>query len=239
MLFEIESKNREIDCEALKRHTRNVHRFQDPLLAMESLDSPISHIIVRFVCRHRVAVPDNQYRQRWFHQKGSADIDRRIVCVNDLSDMHLAHHPAHYSLHQADSAEAHHTHIVDGADLRFECGSYCFLFDSVSASSVCNGFFFIYQQWFGLIYPEHSFYLNSVRECYEAYVIYNFMVYLLNFLNLEMDLEASIRQKAPVKHVFPLCCLTPWRMDREFVHNCKHGILQYTVFRPLTTFISV
>lgn len=81
--------------------------------------------------------------------------------------------------------------------------------------------------------------MNSIRECYEAYVIYNFMKYLLNYLNLEMDLEATLEFKPPVKHIFPLCCLTPWTMGREFVHNCKHGILQYTIVRPITTFISV
>lgn len=81
--------------------------------------------------------------------------------------------------------------------------------------------------------------MDSIRECYEAYVIYNFMVYLLNYLNLEMDLEATLELKPPVKHIFPLCCMKPWEMGREFVHNCKHGILQYTVVRPITTFISV
>lgn len=92
--------------------------------------------------------------------------------------------------------------------------------------------------WLGLIFPHHSIYMDSIRECYEAYVIYNFMKYLLNFLNLEMDLEATLEMKAPVKHFFPLCCLKEWKMGRDFVHNCKHGILQYTVVRPITTFIA-
>ncbi|XP_031623210.1 transmembrane protein 184C [Contarinia nasturtii] len=91
----------------------------------------------------------------------------------------------------------------------------------------------------GLIFPEYSFYMNSMRECYEAYVIYNFMSYLLNFLNLEMDLEATLEFKPPVNHVFPLCCMQPWAMGREFVHNCKHGVLQYVVIRPILTIISV
>lgn len=90
-----------------------------------------------------------------------------------------------------------------------------------------------------MIFPQHSFYLNSIRECYEAYVIYSFMVYLLNFLNLEMDLEASLEFKPAVNHVFPLCCMQPWVMGREFVHKCKHGVLQYTVIRPILTFISM
>ncbi|CAH0560433.1 unnamed protein product [Brassicogethes aeneus] len=92
--------------------------------------------------------------------------------------------------------------------------------------------------WLGLIYPKHSVYVDSLRECYEAYVIYNFMKYLLNYLNMEMDLEASLELKPQVKHIFPLCCLPDWEMGREFVHICKHGILQYTVVRPLTTAIS-
>ncbi|XP_018572602.1 transmembrane protein 184C [Anoplophora glabripennis] len=92
--------------------------------------------------------------------------------------------------------------------------------------------------WVGLIYPKESVYVDSLRECYEAYVIYNFMKFLLNYLNMEMDLEASLELKPQVKHIFPLCCLPDWEMGREFVHICKHGILQYTVVRPLTTAIS-
>lgn len=92
--------------------------------------------------------------------------------------------------------------------------------------------------WLGLVYPEQAVYVDSARECYEAYVIYNFMIYLLNYLNMEMDLEASLELKPQVYHIFPLCCMPPWAMGREFVHMCKHGILQYTVVRPLTTFIS-
>lgn len=90
-----------------------------------------------------------------------------------------------------------------------------------------------------MIFPQHSFYLNSIRECYEAYVIYSFMVYLLNFLNLEMDLGAASEFKPAVHHVFPLCWMQPCVMGREFVHNCKQGVLQYTVLRPILTFISV
>ncbi|XP_017770808.1 PREDICTED: transmembrane protein 184C [Nicrophorus vespilloides] len=92
--------------------------------------------------------------------------------------------------------------------------------------------------WIGLIYPENSIYMDCARECYEAYVIYNFMKFLLNYLNMEMDLEMSLELKQQVKHIFPLCCLPDWEMGREFIHICKHGILQYTVVRPITTAIA-
>ncbi|XP_044748080.1 transmembrane protein 184C [Coccinella septempunctata] len=93
--------------------------------------------------------------------------------------------------------------------------------------------------WLGLVNPENSIYVDSFRECYEAFVIYNFMRYLLNYLNMEMDLEASLEVKPQVKHIFPFCCLPDWEMGREFVHICKHGILQYTVVRPATSIIAV
>ncbi|XP_013175452.1 PREDICTED: transmembrane protein 184C [Papilio xuthus] len=93
--------------------------------------------------------------------------------------------------------------------------------------------------WIGLEFPEQSIYMDSLRECYEAYVIYNFMIYLLNYLNDGQELEAVLETKPQVYHIFPLCCLTPWEMGSEFVHNCKHGILQYTLVRPLTTVISM
>ncbi|XP_060530304.1 transmembrane protein 184C [Cylas formicarius] len=92
--------------------------------------------------------------------------------------------------------------------------------------------------WLGLIYPKESVYVDSLRECYEAYVIYNFMKYLLNYLNMESDLGRNLAMKPQVKHFFPLCCLPDWEMGWELVHICKHGILQYTIIRPLTTAIS-
>lgn len=53
----------------------------------------------------------------------------------------------------------------------------------------------------GLIAPEYSIYCNSMRECYEAYVIYNFMKFLLNYLNAEMDLEANLELKQQVRYL--------------------------------------
>lgn len=72
--------------------------------------------------------------------------------------------------------------------------------------------------WIGLEYPEESIYVDSLRECYEAYVIYNFMRYLLNYLNDGQDLEEVLESKPQVYHIFPLCCLAPWEMGR-LVHR--------------------
>ena len=90
----------------------------------------------------------------------------------------------------------------------------------------------------GLVWPKHAIYMDSFRECYEAYVIYNFQKYLFNFLSLEMDIVVAMQFKTQVNHFFPLCFVKPWKMGREIIHNCKHGILQYVIIRPLTTLIA-
>ena len=93
-------------------------------------------------------------------------------------------------------------------------------------------------QWFGLVYPHGSLYYDSLRECYEAYVIYNFMRYLLSYLNDDNSLEHRLELQPLVHHILPLCCLPDWKMGSEFVHMCKHGILQYAAVRPITNILS-
>ncbi|XP_022673131.1 transmembrane protein 184C-like isoform X2 [Varroa destructor] len=94
--------------------------------------------------------------------------------------------------------------------------------------------------WISLGWPQGGFYLDVVRECYEAYVIYNFMMFLLNYLFYDQDYDpVALGEQPSVKHIFPLCFLTPCRGGMTFIDNCRHGILQYTVVRVVTTFIAV
>ncbi|XKL61237.1 hypothetical protein PGB90_008294 [Kerria lacca] len=92
--------------------------------------------------------------------------------------------------------------------------------------------------WFCLLYPDTVVFFNSFRECYEAYVIYSFMRFLFNYLHERYEnFEEKIRDKPQVPHIFPLCFMREWKMGKDLIHKCKHGILQYTVIRPLTTVI--
>ncbi|EHH54005.1 transmembrane protein 184C [Macaca nemestrina] len=94
--------------------------------------------------------------------------------------------------------------------------------------------------WIALKYPSIAIYVDTCRECYEAYVIYNFMGFLTNYLtnrypNLVLILEAKDQQK----HFPPLCCCPPWAMGEVLLFRCKLGVLQYTVVRPFTTIVAL
>lgn len=94
--------------------------------------------------------------------------------------------------------------------------------------------------WLALRYPSLAIYVDTCRECYEAYVIYNFLVFLLNFLSNQypsLVLMLEVQQQQP--HLPPLCCCPPWSMGEVLLFRCKLGVLQYTVVRPVTTVIAL
>ncbi|XP_078356150.1 transmembrane protein 184C-like [Oculina patagonica] len=68
--------------------------------------------------------------------------------------------------------------------------------------------------WLALRFPKAAIYLDSLRECYEAYVIYNFMTFLLAYLSAEYDFDAVLSRKQQVEHFFPFCTMPPWRMGK-------------------------
>ncbi|XP_067944778.1 transmembrane protein 184C-like isoform X2 [Watersipora subatra] len=93
--------------------------------------------------------------------------------------------------------------------------------------------------WLALRFPYAAIYLDTIRECYEAYVIYNFMTYLLAYLwDRYPFLERDLLLQPDVKLSFPLCYLTPWD-GKKFLNRCKHGVLQYTLVRPVTTSLAL
>ncbi|XP_063757345.1 transmembrane protein 184C-like [Eleginops maclovinus] len=95
-------------------------------------------------------------------------------------------------------------------------------------------------QWLALRYPGLAIYVDTCRECYEAYVIYNFLVFLLSFLSNQypsLVLMLEVQQQQP--HLPPLCCCPPWPMGEVLLFRCKLGVLQYTVVRPVTTVIAL
>ncbi|CAM9675587.1 unnamed protein product, partial [Ectocarpus fasciculatus] len=91
-------------------------------------------------------------------------------------------------------------------------------------------------------YPEAAFYLQVGREGYEGFVIYSFMIYLLNFLTDQYPDLALVLSDKPASighHKHPFCFLPPWRMGKEFLGNCKAGVFQYVLVRCVLTAVSV
>jgi len=97
--------------------------------------------------------------------------------------------------------------------------------------------------WLALKFSSLTIYFDTLRECYEAFVLYSFMKYLTNYLYREMNIDKennAIEIKPPVKHLFPFNLIwAPLDGGYSFLYLSRHCILQYIAIRPLTTFIAL
>ena len=85
-------------------------------------------------------------------------------------------------------------------------------------------------QFIALRIPTAAIYVDTLRECYEAYVIYNFLRYLLNYLESEYDLGEEFRKMDPVRCPLPLCCFPAKKLDMCVSWN--HEVIHCRLWLP-------
>ncbi|XP_059652180.1 uncharacterized protein LOC132299515 [Cornus florida] len=88
--------------------------------------------------------------------------------------------------------------------------------------------------FFSLLFNESSIYFNSIREVYEAWVIYNFLSLCLAWVGGPgaVVLSLSGRVLKPSWHLMT-CCFGPIPMDGRFIRRCKQGCLQFVILKPI------
>ena len=92
--------------------------------------------------------------------------------------------------------------------------------------------------WFALRFKSKTIYIDTVREIYEAYVIYNFYTYCIVYLQefCSPGLSYIVARKATQPHIWPLSLfLKAPRMGEPFLRLCRHGVINYVVVRPITS----
>jgi hypothetical protein len=84
------------------------------------------------------------------------------------------------------------------------------------------------EAWLGLHFIEIGVVFEILRDFYEAFVVVSFMQFLLTYLGGPVVLSRALAAKREgVPHLFPCCCMTPWKMGPEFVRLSLLGTLQY------------
>lgn len=89
--------------------------------------------------------------------------------------------------------------------------------------------------WASVESQTAAFYLDPLRDIYEAFTIYTFLQLLINFLGGERALIIMMHGRAPKSHPWPLnLCLS--KVDISDPHTflaIKRGILQYAYLKPI------
>ena len=96
------------------------------------------------------------------------------------------------------------------------------------------------ESWLALRFKAFAIILETLRECYEAYVLFNFMYYIIALLGEEQHLVQRLKEKSPAygRHSWPVsACISPWIMGQEMLQNCKGGVFQYVIIKNLFAFL--
>jgi len=94
--------------------------------------------------------------------------------------------------------------------------------------------------WLSLRYKEHSLYIDLLRDCYEAFIIYSFVWMLSAYAGGDRKLLDIFEKHIPMNHTFPLSLIyPPFKLDSHFLRQTRQHVLQYVVIKPIMTALSI
>ncbi|XP_015974591.2 transmembrane protein 184A [Rousettus aegyptiacus] len=102
---------------------------------------------------------------------------------------------------------------------------------------------YAFSSWLSLLLlgaRQHHIYLDSVRDCYEAFVIYSFLSLCFQYLGGESTIMAEIRGK-PIQSscLYGTCCLRGVAYSVGFLRFCKQATLQFCVVKPVMALVTI
>ncbi|KAL8205956.1 hypothetical protein R6Q57_009507 [Mikania cordata] len=90
-----------------------------------------------------------------------------------------------------------------------------------------------------LVFNETSIYFDSLREIYEAWVIYNFLSLCLEWVGGPGAVVLSLTSRVLKPNwCLMTCCFPPIPLDGRFIRRCKQGCLQFVILKPVLVAVS-
>ncbi|KAK8721175.1 hypothetical protein OTU49_012887 [Cherax quadricarinatus] len=102
---------------------------------------------------------------------------------------------------------------------------------------------YAFDSWLSLLFfnkDNYYIYFDTVRDCYEAFVIYNFLSLCYEYLGGEGNIMSEIRGK-PIRSscMYGTCCLVGKTYTIGLLRFCKQATLQFCLVKPLMAFITI
>lgn len=86
-----------------------------------------------------------------------------------------------------------------------------------------------------------SYYIDTVRDIYEAFVIYSFFTMLINYLDGERSILVNFEGRLSTHHIWPLRLF--WKpldmSDPETFLFIRKGVLQFIIVKPVMDFLII
>ncbi|MCL4124388.1 UNVERIFIED_CONTAM: hypothetical protein GTU68_063202, partial [Idotea baltica] len=102
--------------------------------------------------------------------------------------------------------------------------------------------FYAFDSWLSLLFFNNDYYVyfDTLRNIYEAFVIYSFLSLCYEYLGGESNIMSEIRGK-PIRSscIYGTCCLAGKTYTIEFLRFCKQVTLQFCLVRPLMAILTI
>lgn len=99
-----------------------------------------------------------------------------------------------------------------------------------------------FDSWLSFLYLNNNIYVyfDCIKDWYEAFVIYNFMSLLYEYLGGEGNIMSELRGKPIKSSWYHLsCCLSNRSYTIEFLRFCKQATLQFCAVKPLMSILTL
>ncbi|GBG34241.1 Transmembrane protein 184A [Hondaea fermentalgiana] len=92
-----------------------------------------------------------------------------------------------------------------------------------------------------LLFPNAQIYLDSIRDVYEAFVVYCFLNLMLIYCGGENAcLSVIMHDPGAISHVWPMnWCLPHIAMNARFLRICKQWTLQFVIIKPIMAILNL
>jgi hypothetical protein len=87
--------------------------------------------------------------------------------------------------------------------------------------------------WVMFAFPDTGLYVETCRDCYEAFVVYCFVALMLEYAGGDSVCVQQIGLLPPLKQPWPCCLLHPLDLTSVFLRRCKQAVLQFVIVKPL------
>lgn len=102
---------------------------------------------------------------------------------------------------------------------------------------------YAFDSWLSILFFNNDYYyvyFNTIRDCFEAFVIYSFLSLCYEYLGGEGNIMAEIRGKTIEHSYFYLtCCIAGKGYTIGFLRFCKQATLQFCIIKPLMALLTL
>lgn len=91
-----------------------------------------------------------------------------------------------------------------------------------------------------LKFVKQALYFDTLRDIYEAFVVYSFLALVLSFCGGESVCVLKMQSEPDIPHAWPLSvCFPPMGRDGRLLRFCKRATLQFVLVKPVFAVLSL